>query len=170
MERLSLAGVAVVPERIAKRIRSLFISRIGLQATLERDWFVEGEPARKCGRRDGRFGTAGERCGQEHHAQDRQSVHIPVPPIGYYEVSVRRLSALPQASSGPSLAAAPLLQASDSFLWSFAGDFHPISKCPCRAYTPFLSVFQTLGLKIRSRKLLGLFYPLRVVNFPLKIH
>lgn len=47
VERLSLAGVCVAPKRIAEGVRPPFISWIRLQATFERDGFVEGEPVRK---------------------------------------------------------------------------------------------------------------------------
>lgn len=64
----------------------------------------------------------------------------------FYDGSVRRLTDLPPASSGHSLASLPLLLASGcrhsapiTFehldAGSTTGDFHPMSSCPCWAYT-----------------------------------
>ncbi len=59
----------------------------------------------------------------------------------FYDVSVRRLTALLQASSPQSLAALQLPFANNysilkSRYWgSLIGDLHPSSSCPCRAYT-----------------------------------
>jgi len=64
----------------------------------------------------------------------------------FYDGSVRRLTDLPPASSGHSLASLPLLLASGCRHWapitfehldagSTTGDFHPMSSRPCWAYT-----------------------------------
>ena len=60
----------------------------------------------------------------------------------FYDVSVRRLTALLQASFPQSLAALQLPFASNcctlikiKYRGSLTGDLNPISSCPCRAYT-----------------------------------
>ena len=59
-----------------------------------------------------------------------------------YAISVRRPAVLPRASFRPHLAVTPLPLASSSSVMSLdstsdppAGDSHPISSCPCWAYT-----------------------------------
>ncbi len=64
----------------------------------------------------------------------------------FYDVSVRRLTALLQASFPRYLAASQLPFASNyctliilKYRGSLTGDLNPISSCPCRAYTIFCS-------------------------------